>query len=57
MQCVRNKNQVSDVLRVRRNFKLQRVFHCPDRGHRMNRGADPAEPLSEGPSFTRVASF
>src|SRR5262249_56657988 len=52
---VRGQNQVPDVLRVRRPLEMERVLDGADRGDRVHRGADAAEPLREQPRLTRIA--
>ena len=38
-----------------RNLDAERVFHRADRGQRVDRGADAADALAEGPGVARIA--
>ena len=57
VQGVSNQNKVSDVLGIRRNFKLQCVFHGPNGGHRVDGSAHAAEALGKDPTFPGIAPF
>ena len=57
VQRVGDQNQIADVLRVERNFQVQRVFDGTHTGHGVNRGADATEALREEPGFARIASL
>ena len=57
VQSMVDQDEIADVLRVGRNFQLQRVFHRADAGHGVHRGAYAAETLREEPGFARVAAL
>src|SRR5208283_711925 len=55
VQGVPDENQVTNVLRVCRNFELERIFYSTHRGHGMDRGANPTESLRKDPAFPGIA--
>ena len=55
VQGVADENQVANVLRVRRNLELERIFHGAHRGHGVDRGANSAEALRKDPAFAGIA--
>ncbi len=56
VQCVRNENQIADVLRIERDLEIQGVLDGTYRGQRVYGGADAAEALGEEPGFARIAA-
>ena len=53
---VRNQNQIADVLRIRGNGQLERVFDGAHARHRVHGRAYAAEALREHPCVARIAA-
>ncbi len=50
-------DQVADVLRIERDFDVERILNRPHRSDRVDRGAHAADPLREEPGVARVAAL